>query len=313
MTNRAPLHISTDILEAHFQQGWWPYKAGNSEALEPTVWCALACRQRSPVARQAIDHLLKRQNADGGWSTMPESDFSDWSTGLAIFGINVLMRSLPKEQLDDKLAARAKSAVQSGLQKLSKQRADIITDLTRVGMMIMQGPDFDYARGWPWAPDTYNWAEPTAYALLAIKSSHLAGDKHYKRVVDEAHQYLLDKACAGGGWNFGAPRALGTDWPAMPPPTALVLIALQDVRHTQVDKALEFLRANDDASAKTTMAAALTIIARALHGDIVEQNMRALNEHLVTTAGASDNLAALAMAVIAVNLSSQGNPLHLRS
>ena len=300
--------LSTGYLQTEFRNGWWPYLPGRGESLEATAWCAIACRNDEKLAAQAVRHIISRQNADGGWSTAPDVDGgrSDWSSGLALLALNILQR---QPSIDQRLSAQIKSCQERGFKKLTAQRADVITDLTRVGMMVMQGPDFDYPRGWPWAADTYNWVEPTAYALLAIKSGPYAKEKRYQQVVSEAQQYLFDKACSVGGWNFGAPRTLGADWPPMPPPTALALIAMQDVKHKQIDKALGYLRSLSGPSVTSLMGQSLSLIARSLHGEDTGLNAAASAPAPPFSGG--ENLATIAMATIAANLHKEGNPLKL--
>jgi hypothetical protein len=302
MTNK----LSTSYLESLCKDGWWPYIAGHGESVEATAWCAIATRKNAELARASIERLIATQGADGGWSTAPETGVSDWSTAAALLAIGILHRELK----DGALTPRVNSAFERGFKRLSGLRTDIITDVTRVGLIIMQGPDFDYPRGWPWEPDTYHWVEPTSYAILAVQSGPFAGQKRFANMVAQAHQYLLEKTCTAGGWNFGSPQTLGTDWPPLPSPTAMALIAMQNVRHAKVDKALSYLKELTGPTIDSTIADSLSMLARDIHGEDVSKEAPALVERFTKRAGLSENLCALASATIACNLSTDGNPFR---
>jgi hypothetical protein len=95
-------------------------------------------------------------------------------------------------------------------------------------------------KGWTWFPGTFSWVEPTVYSLLALRRTGLrevtaekAGDKPSPNAVppqqacEEAERLLLDRACSGGGWNYGNRRVLGVDLPPYPDTTGIALVGLQ--------------------------------------------------------------------------------------
>jgi hypothetical protein len=127
-------------------------------------------------------------------------------------------------------------------------------------------------------------------------------------MVAQAHQYLLEKTCTAGGWNFGSPQTLGTDWPPLPSPTAMALIAMQNVRDVKVDKALTYLKELTGPTIDSTIADSLSILARDIHGEDMSQQAPALAERFSSRSGLSENLCAIAAATIASNLSTESNP-----
>jgi uncharacterized protein (DUF362 family) len=77
--------------------------------------------------------------------------------------------------------------------------------------------------GWPWANGNFSWAEPTAWACLALRRAGQGKHPH----VEEGQRLLLDRACDEGGINYGNRRILGRMTEPIPGPTAIMLLALQ--------------------------------------------------------------------------------------
>jgi hypothetical protein len=303
--------LSAAYLESVGKKGSWSYQPNMTEAsIEATCWCAIACRKNIDVAGQTVDYFISTQNADGGWSDDP-GNTSDWATGPALLALSILSRQ-HQPTWDEPRKTNIAAAMQKGFQRLVGLRTDLMGDLARVWLTVVQGPDFDYPRGWPWAPQTYNWVEPTAYALMAIKSADLLGKKRYKDVVDQAHAYLLQKSCKPAGWNFGAPEALGTYAPAMPLPTALAVMALQDDNDSKVDAATAYLKALNGPVADTTIADAFCLLARDARGEDMSSSVAQFPSRYRKRNHDGENLIAIAAAVIALGIGKDGNPLKLR-
>ncbi|MGH7556113.1 MAG: hypothetical protein ACREMQ_24180, partial [Longimicrobiales bacterium] len=113
--------------------------------------------------------------------------------------------------------------------------------------LVELNPSF---RGWPWAPGTFGFVEPTSYAVVALKALRPLAPRRARERIRDAERMLLDRICAGGGWNYGNTRVLDVDLEPFPDTTALALIALQGraptepVRQSFV-KLEEMLRTND--------------------------------------------------------------------
>ena len=69
-------------------------------------------------------------------------------------------------------------------------------------------------RGLPWLPEQASWVEPTALGILALGQAPASAESSAR--VSEAVQYLVDRRCHGGGWNFGNPVMLGAALPPAP-------------------------------------------------------------------------------------------------
>ena len=65
-------------------------------------------------------------------------------------------------------------------------------------------------RGWNWTPGTASWVEPTAHALLFLRSlpAEMLSSQAAKR-RQLAERMLYDRMCPGGGWNSGNPLVYG--------------------------------------------------------------------------------------------------------
>ena len=111
--------------------------------------------------------------------------------------------------------------------------------------------------------DTFSWVEPTAYCLLALKRARHLGVVPTRDIaarVDEAERMLADRACAGGGWNYGNAHVFDKDLRPHGPTTALALLALQDRRDLPcVQAGLSFLTAHANRE-RSGLALALTLI-----------------------------------------------------
>jgi hypothetical protein len=83
-------------------------------------------------------------------------------------------------------------------------------------------------QGWPYAPETSSWVEPTALGILALRKAarYEASPALWNR-LREAEKVILDRRCPDGGWNFGNRRVLGEDMVAYPETTGIALLALQ--------------------------------------------------------------------------------------
>jgi hypothetical protein len=108
-------------------------------------------------------------------------------------------------------------------------------------------------RAWPWTGQAFSWCEPTSMAMLSL-------DRLDRRLVPgtiefrlkEGERLLLDRVCAGGGWNYGNSWVLGEElWP-YPDTTALALLALrrrrEDPTVTESIDALEHMLEDHNSS-----------------------------------------------------------------
>lgn len=78
--------------------------------------------------------------------------------------------------------------------------------------------------GWNWIDGTAAWVIPSCWAMLSLARAGQAPE-----LRAEGQRLLLDRQCKDGGWNYGNPRMLDNELPAMPETTAWSMLALQAV------------------------------------------------------------------------------------
>jgi hypothetical protein len=211
MTNR----LKTALLEAQNDDGGWSVDGSGPSQTEATALAVLAGGSTAPASRGA-EWLGAHQRPDGAWPPWPSVDLTSWATPLAVLALSEI----------DGRAAKA------GAEWLLDQGGRGYPWYTKLFYRLF--PDREVIEldadltGWPWLPDTFSWVEPTAYALIALKSLRDQLPPHAAARIDEGERMILDRTCPGGGWNYGNSRVLDEDlWP-YPDTTALALIALQD-------------------------------------------------------------------------------------
>lgn len=198
----------SSLLAARNADGGWPYYAGKTSRLEPTVWALLALQ--ADGERVTVDPLLAWPRRDG-W-------FVDRSSEAVNIGFNGLAAIA--------LAGLAPDAVPvSGL---------VTALIDARGVTLPQSPHFiqdNTLQGWPWTDGTFSWVEPTALAVMALK--HHPRLAHAQARAAEGQRLLLDRVCYAGGWNYGNSNALGSQLDPHGPPTALALMALREHAATE--------------------------------------------------------------------------------
>lgn len=75
--------------------------------------------------------------------------------------------------------------------------------------------------GWPFVAGTAAWVDPTCRALLALRRF-----RPDSPLIGETVDFLADRACVGGGWNYGNRTVYDTDLDPYVHPTALACLAL---------------------------------------------------------------------------------------
>jgi hypothetical protein len=200
--------------------GGWGYLAGRPSRLEPTAWASLALSVGA--ARAGRGALLARAGARLASWQRPDGLVAEpgLPANLAFNGLVLLaFDAAPPVDRSDALRAagrRLEAALRQVRGRSTGSHAAVRQDNTLVG--------------WPWNEASFPWVEPTAWCLLALKrrrrGAPTAGDER----IEAAEKLLGDRACAGGGWNFGNSNAFGQDLRAYVPTTAVSLLALQDRR-----------------------------------------------------------------------------------
>jgi hypothetical protein len=94
--------------------------------------------------------------------------------------------------------------------------------------------------GWPFFPGAAAWVTPTAMSILALeKARRRQNSNTIQQRIEIGRQFLVDRICKDGGWNYGRSNVLGVDAPSYPETTGQALLALNGVESPGLQKALE--------------------------------------------------------------------------
>ncbi len=204
--------------------GGWPYLPEKRSFPEPTCYALLALTEAAAkVVREerALAYFTHHSAPTGALALAADASAVDnWGTTLAFFTLRQL-------KLGEELNQRY-------LRHLLRERGNLLNPGTSAALKLN-----GQLRTWGWAMGTASWVEPTAYALIALKSQGMSAHERVK----EGEAYLLDRACYGGGWNYGNKEVLGVVLEPMPTTTAFALLALQGLESGQevIERSLAYL------------------------------------------------------------------------
>ena len=207
----------------HEDGGWGPYP-GSASRTEATALAALALGRSAEdgadaAARRGHRWLRDTQLESGAWPLARGFDEPSWSTSMAVLALS--------------FDASAEEGALRGADWLLDEESGGPSWWVRLLVRMFperQAVELDAElTGWPWATGTFSWVEPTSYALIALKRlRNRLRDRRMQDRLGQGDRLLVDRACAGGGWNYGNPRVLGEElWP-FPDTTAVALLALAD-------------------------------------------------------------------------------------
>ena len=226
------------IIRSQNHDGGWPYRKGGSSWTEPTVLALLAQSVQSGDAQtceRGMAWLRASQRTDGGWPPCPSVTQSTWVTAMAAL--------LPAEQLGRACHANAINWLMEQTGKETSFAYRLRSELIGNGA----GAEETH-RGWPFFPGAAAWVTPTAFGVLALEKArrHAATPALEQRIL-VGREFLLERICKDGGWNYGRSNVLGVDAPSYPETTGQALLALNQVRSEKLDRALT--AAQDEARA----------------------------------------------------------------
>ena len=272
VSGRDPLAIAADLsrtctslrnalLGARNQDGGWSYAPGRHSRIEPTCWAELALGH-SQGHPPDVDSIRRWKRED------------DWIVDVPGAPANVAFNALAALTLLQEPSAIAFAQ-------------PIITRLIQAkGLGFRQtaalGQD-NSIQAWSWVDGTASWVEPTAWCLLLLKRVRpQSPSQEAAERIRVGEQFLFDRVCHQGGWNYGNPEVYGQKlWPYVPT-TAVALLAMQDHReHPIVKQSLQQLK-KDVASERSVVAVALTILclrAYSVPTDALEQTAIELAAH----------------------------------
>ena len=217
------------IIRLQNHDGGWPYRKGGSSWTEPTVFALLAQSVQS-ADQQSVERgmawLRAAQRHDGGWPPCPSVAESTWVTAIAAL--------LPPERLGRACHANAMNWLMEQTGKETSFAYRLRSELVGDGAAAEEAH-----RGWPFFPGAAAWVTPTAFGVLALEKAyrHQAAIAMEQR-ISVGREFLLDRICRDGGWNYGRSNVLGVDAPSYPETTGQALLALNQVRSAKLDQAL---------------------------------------------------------------------------
>jgi hypothetical protein len=190
--------------------GGWPYYAGRRSRLEPTCWSLLALGDRD--AARLIE----------GWRG-PANLLVEPGIGIVTYAFNAL-------------AALSLAATSIGSRAAGESIATAL--LQHKGLAMDDHPAIKQdssLQGWTWSDGAFSWVEPTAWCMLAVKKLAPNAPAAEAR-LREAERLMRDRACHGGGWNYGNKEVYGQSLLPHVPPTAAGVLAFQDRRDDHLVK-----------------------------------------------------------------------------
>lgn len=204
--------------------GGWGYQKDQEIQLEPTCVALLALAKdqaaHADLLAKGQAALETQSDGKGSYRLTRGRPEAIWPTSLALTVLTVLGDTTGKREI--------------AVRKLLEIRGKTIIGDPEVDKIM----DIDATRvGWPWAEGTFAWAEPTAWAVLALRMN---GQAKHPRVI-EGVGLLLDRCFEDGGINYGNRRVLGAMTEPIPGPTAIFLLALQGMDDPRVGSARTYL------------------------------------------------------------------------
>jgi hypothetical protein len=221
---------NTLLLDAQNRDGGWPYRKGGGSWTEPTVYALLAqlADSREPASfERGLNWLRSGQRSDGGWSPTASVAQSTWVTALVAL--------LPTGSIG---AGRERAA----LEWIMSQKGEESTLLYKLRNKLLGNVAgvAEIRDGWPFYPGAAAWVAPTALTVLALENiQRAAPQRPIAERIAVGRQFLLDRMCRDGGWNYGRSNVLGVEADSYPETTGVALLALHGAQSAQLPSAIK--------------------------------------------------------------------------
>lgn len=198
------------------------YRSESIGSAEPSALAAIGLSRINPDGARTLRRFLETlQRRDGSVGSTRSDQSPGWPTAYA-------MRAWASAGDD----APFLGAIERAARWLIDARGETFEPKPHVYDHDTRIP------GWAWVSGTHSWVEPTALAVLALRS---CGYESHARVRDGI-ALLLDRQIESGGWNYGNNRVLGAELHAFPATTGIALCALRgSASRERVAPSLTFL------------------------------------------------------------------------
>jgi hypothetical protein len=213
------------LLETQNRDGGWGFSQGLESRVEPTSWGLLALSEISAgtAGSQAMSRgysfLERVQLTNGSWPSV-SGQAGSWVTSLACWALLARDSVSPKLAMGIRWLRRDVPRDGRFWWRLSR-RLVAATSRRRVNVQS------ESYWGWSWTQGTASWVEPTAQALIVLRSARLEPPpRDMERRQKLAEMMLYDRMCPGGGWNCGNPMIYGVPGEPLVGPTVWALLAL---------------------------------------------------------------------------------------
>ena len=219
------------------------------------------------LIKRAVENILSRRLADGGFAQRPGGEFRADATAWSIRSIDKYTAS--SQTVENACRLLASIQLPSGRVPVTKSNpaaywptplailawkkaggfnreielsANFL--LTTSGLPFKKKDDSfgghdTELKAWSWVENTHSWIEPTAMAMLALSST--GSDKHDR--FQEAIHMMLDRQLPSGGWNYGNTTVFSRELLPMPEYSGQALCALSGYAQAQqVLKSIEYAK-----------------------------------------------------------------------
>ncbi len=211
----------------------WGFRAGTAPSAEPAALAAmaLAAHGRADEGLLAARWLMQIQAQDGSVGLNERVSSPGWMTSLAI---------LAWESVAVRLAGEVAKSAGDKLREASRRGTDwlLIASGERVEANAVIQHDTTLV-GWSWVDGTHSWLEPTALAVLALKSRGLSGHER----VREGVKLMINRLLPDGGCNYGNTVVLENTLRPHLQPSGVVLTALVGEENVseRIEKTLRYV------------------------------------------------------------------------
>jgi hypothetical protein len=242
------------------------YDRNGPPATEPTCLAAIALsiHGQQEQALQALRWVASLQDDDGSVGPVPELETPGWPTAWAVLASDYIGGNSDNDVLgligsrdwreDDRLQCKRAFRIERAVQWL----------LDTKGSTLPRQPSMGHDStlvGWPWVAGTHSWVEPTALAVLALKS---VGQSDHPRTRDGV-RVLHDRLLPDGGCNCGNTIVFGQALLPHIQPTGLALLAVhgENDHDGRIERSVDWLQgAIDGQTAAASLAYAVWALSR---------------------------------------------------